>query len=538
MPFIKVQKLVRDESGAIRSGSAAVVDTSYVRGAKYHSAQAVRERLGKVVWLADDRRSGVFASPTRGLVEYDADTDGFAPVAKGDERLANTGAFPEPPRHLELGPEHLLLSFLGADGVAGCLREALPDDRSYQRALAHVTHGVVRDGSRETCDNMVARSFAALALPGVPPASLRSDTAFFSAMGADGAKVAFFRAFARLMRRTKPGFGRACYVDSTPLPNDAVDNPLNALCSHGLRGAAVQMRLALVLDETTGLPVWYEVVPGNVLDLSTIKTVMGDVLATLGIEVVTAVLDAGYASRELLEAFSEGERDVLVRMPARRGYPYRELWRGVRSLIGKGKYAITRSGHLYFARRRDVEVQGVRLHCYVYVDQTNATPRFARWLDKNQERFDGMSLAEKDWETVRQGYFVLMSTKVATPREILDEYFCRTEIEGVFKTSKDYLGLLPLRKWSDLTVRGKILADIIGTIVVLRMRKALAGADVSLTEVWGKARSLSCYTNADGRVVVETPSRQVREYYKALGVKVPSSIDVREFDRDVLGLEL
>jgi len=294
----------------------------------------------------------------------------------------------------------------------------------------------------------------------------------------------------------------------------------------------------VLLDETTGLPVWYEVVPGNVLDLSTIKTVMGDVLATLGIEVVTAVLDAGYASRELLEAFSEGERDVLVRMPARRGYPYRELWRGVRSLIGKGKYAITRSGHLYFARRRDVEVQGVRLHCYVYVDQTNATPRFARWLDKNQERFDGMSLAEKDWETVRQGYFVLMSTKVATPREILDEYFCRTEIEGVFKTSKDYLGLLPLRKWSDLTVRGKILADIIGTIVVLRMRKALAGADVSLTEVWGKARSLSCYTNADGRVVVETPSRQVREYYKALGVKVPSSIDVREFDRDVLGLEL
>jgi hypothetical protein len=33
--------------------------------------------------------------------------------------------------------------------------------------------------------------------------------------------------------------------------------------------------------------------------------------------------------------------------------------------------------------------------------------------------------------------------------------------------SKKYLNLLPLSKWSDLTVRGKLLCDIISAIALL-----------------------------------------------------------------------
>ena len=64
MSFIKVQKLVRNEAGTILSGSAAIVDTVYVKtGNKNHSKQVVRERLGKVISLNEDKKSGVFLSP-------------------------------------------------------------------------------------------------------------------------------------------------------------------------------------------------------------------------------------------------------------------------------------------------------------------------------------------------------------------------------------------------------------------------------------------------------------------------------------------
>ena len=78
MAFIKAQKIVRDENGTITSGSAAIVDTAYVStGQKNHSKQTVREKLGKVLYLSEDRKSGIFMSPTRGLVEYDSVSDTF-----------------------------------------------------------------------------------------------------------------------------------------------------------------------------------------------------------------------------------------------------------------------------------------------------------------------------------------------------------------------------------------------------------------------------------------------------------------------------
>ena len=78
MAFIKIQKLIRDDYGKIISGSAAIVDTKYVKtGTKNHCKHIVREKLGKVLYVADDKKSVIFLSPTRGLVEYNSVSDSF-----------------------------------------------------------------------------------------------------------------------------------------------------------------------------------------------------------------------------------------------------------------------------------------------------------------------------------------------------------------------------------------------------------------------------------------------------------------------------
>ena len=100
MAFIKAQKIVYDESGRIISGSASIVDAIYVQtGARAHSRQQVREKLGKVLYLSEDRKSGIFLSPTRGLVEYDAISNSFSPVKKEDSRINVCGKMILPPPH-------------------------------------------------------------------------------------------------------------------------------------------------------------------------------------------------------------------------------------------------------------------------------------------------------------------------------------------------------------------------------------------------------------------------------------------------------
>ena len=526
MAFIKAQKVIRDENGTITSGSAAIVDTVYVStGSKNHSRHTVREKLGRVLYLSDDKKSGVFMSPTRGLVEYNAVTDSFESVSRDDTRIKELGVFPDSEIHTVFGDTFWLLKFLEKCGLLAVLRAVFPKDEAYERVLCHVLHGILKDGSRISCDNFLRKSFASYILKDVPVASLHSDTRFFTMMGEDSLKVSYFRTFIATMQKQDPSFGKGCYVDSTPLPNDIDNNPFNALCCHGVSSSEIMTRLVLVLDEKSGLPVWYDIIPGNVLDINTVMTIVNDVAGTLGIEIDSLVLDAGYVSKELIGAFHIGtEKTIIGRMPARKGYPYKTLYWEVKDLIGKGKYAFVRKHHAYFGIKKKITLFENPIYAYIYVDQYNALKRFSDYLVEHEDEFDELKVRDKDWYTVKYGYFVLVSNIDATPKELLSEYFCRTEIEVVFKTAKEYLDLLPLSKWTDATVRGKILHDIIDTTAVLLLRKSMRQSGLSTSEIIGRCQSLMCCRKKDGTITVETPSKQVKEYYGLLGLSVPAHV--------------
>lgn len=539
MAFIKTQKIIRNNDGVILSGSAAVVDTIYVKsGGKSHSRHEVRERLGKVLYLSEDGKKGIFLSPTRGLVEYNSLEDTFSTVEKDDPRLQTQTLFPEPEIHTVFGDAYLLLSFLEKSGMISVLQDVFPKGEVYERMLCHVLHGILKDGSRISCEDFVLKSFSSYLIPHVPIPSLRSDTRFYTLMGTDHIKVSFFKRFVKEMQKQEPKFGKGCYVDSTPLPNDIEDNPFNALCCHGVSSSEVMTRLILVLDEKTGLPVWYDIIPGNILDINTVMLTVNDVADTLGIEIDSLVLDAGYVSRELIQAFHVGtEKTIIGRMPARKGYPYKTLYWEVKDLIGKGKYAFARKHHAYFGIQKRVNIFDEEMFAYVYVDQYNALKRFSDYLVEHEDEYAALKTREKDWMTVKNGYFVLLSNIDTSPKELLSAYFGRTEIEDVFKTSKEYLALLPLSKWTDTTVRGKILHDIINTIVLLNFRKSMGASGWSSSEIFGKCQSLMCFRNRNGVVTVETPNKQVKAYYKFLGIELPAHVKLTPYARR-MGVEV
>ena len=53
MAIIKAQKVIRDENGMNISGSASIVDVTYVStGSKNHSKHTVQERRRKVLFLS------------------------------------------------------------------------------------------------------------------------------------------------------------------------------------------------------------------------------------------------------------------------------------------------------------------------------------------------------------------------------------------------------------------------------------------------------------------------------------------------------
>lgn len=70
MAFIYIQKKKYDDSGKITDGIASIRESVYVKGKKHHSKQKTIEKLGRVLYISDDRKTGIFDSPIRGVVAY------------------------------------------------------------------------------------------------------------------------------------------------------------------------------------------------------------------------------------------------------------------------------------------------------------------------------------------------------------------------------------------------------------------------------------------------------------------------------------
>lgn len=549
MAFIRTRKLKYDDENRIVSGTAAIIECHYIPGnVKNHSKQVVREKLGKVIELYS-KKSGLFLSPTRGLVVYNSETDEFSSPVTEDEAtkvienpVVNSRLFPDANVHTVFGDSYLLLEILKKTGLLNVMQTAFPDKVFFERFLCHMLHGILKDGSRITCDDFIAKSFATYIVRDVPLSSLKSDTVFFSGMGEDKVKLAFFKAYVDFMKAQNKDFGKACFVDSTPLPND-IDSPFNALCSHGIAATAMQMRLILILDEATLRPIWFDIIPGNVLDINTLKYVTKDVEVSLGIHLNGFFLDAGYASKELVTSFviqksndPLPEKKYLVRMPAKRGYPHRNLYTQMKDLFSKAKYDFIREGHSYFGKMQQVKIFGTDVYAYVYVDNYNALKGYTDFVSKKPDVFEKLSNREKDWHKVKFGYFVLISNYRKTPAEMLDDYFSRTRIETTFKTDKEYLKLLPLRKWNDTAIRGKILSDIIDSIIRQISHELGRGTIYSMSAMIGKTQSLMCFIDSsDNTVHVDTPNRQVKDYYKAYGIDVPDVVDMTEYITSIYG---
>lgn len=531
MAFIRIQNAKKDENGNIVGGSASLVESVYQKGSKVPCKQILKESLGTIVFM-EDRRSGIFLSKTRGLVHYDADTGEFSQVDSDDPRVVASGNAYEARIRTLFGDCDLVIRFMLENGVLRILRNLAVDNRAFfEKMICHTLHGVLRDGARICCDRFTERSFVSNII-GIQPSVLRTDTRYYKAIGDYRFRVEFFRRFVQEMRLRVPGFGRGCYVDSTPLPNSITDLPTNRNCSHGTDSVGIQTRLVLVLDIRTGLPVWFDLIPGNVLDLSTIMGVADKVSKLIDIHIEDMVLDAGYVCKNVITAYNlddNPDKTLLARMPAKNGFCVDDLFDRMHTRFWNAKHAFVRQDHTYFGMKEEVELFEKKEYAYVYVDNENASAYFRDFLQRNADKYEKMKMCEKNRVRYYGGFFVLVSNIDDTPERILDYYYGRTEIETVFNCGKEYIGLLPLNKHDEETVNGKIMQDMITIIVYMQIRKITTPTGRSVSDHIYDLQSLDCYRSDDDTLVVSPPNRQAKAAYSEFGFDIPDKVSIAEY---------
>ena len=335
MPFIKVQKLVRNEDGTVKSGSAAIMDTVYVKDGKYHSKQVQRERLGKVVDLDPSGRRGIFRSPTRGLVRYDADTDEFAEASEGETIVIKKPAG----THVVFGDAYAFLELARASGVLASMRRAVPDVQSFESILIRAA----KDFSSPfvPSDAFMARSFIS---------SVLKDADKTAAMGAEKSRKAFFKEFC-------------------PKPPEMVSDVASYDSPH------------VILGVSEGRTVWCD----SVVDTSRWTAPEG---------VQLAVLSQDYVSAQLFKNYdSDSPLTFIASMPAKKGLPYKESCQKALKHVGEKECTYEMNGREYFGVRKKAEVFGKKAFAYVYADMGGSgvpMPSFTVLLSNKSMRPDAV----------------------------------------------------------------------------------------------------------------------------------------------------
>ncbi len=551
--FIKYQKVVRDDQGNIQSGSATLMNSTYIAREdgdfkRSHARQSVVERLGKVLWIdPESRNHAIFNSPTRGLVLYEPDKDEFVPVDSNDIRLAGT-KFENKPlwAHTNFGSSYLFFSELEKSPFMNVLRVTFKDVLLFKKALAHLAHDCLKNGSHIKCGEFLAQNCLSYITSGIQVSTLNCDSEYYTKLSDDNLKVNYFKNLIAEMRKTNPGFGTCCYVDSTPLPGEAKNNPFNAISSHGTDGPVVQSRLVLILDIQTSIPVWFEIIPSNVLDKSTIMTIARDIESVLDIKIDEYDLDAGYAREELFARFNRNsstykdddgkihDQTILIRMPASNGYPRDTIYIDCKPHFHDVDYEFDYEHHTFFGERCEIELFGHPEYAFVFVDKTQAQDLLRNWRAQNLEEWQNLSKSAKEWYEVKDGFFILVGNRDMPPQEALVEYRGRTTIESVFKDAKSYLSILPISKWTKETVTGKILHDIIETTLYREFRKRIAPTGLSMSSLLVYMNSWECVRISDDYLEIKTPNLQVRECLEKLGYTVPAHVRISAMRTEIL----
>lgn len=535
MSFLRIQNLKKDADGKIIRGCASIMRTVYDKDNKYKSHQIVIEKLGKILWISEDSKVGIFFNTKRGLFEYNSVNEKFSDVPESDKRIANKIQPKNPDIHVNFALSDFFLFSLKKFGFIEIFSKIFTEKSFFERFLCHIFHSIFKNGSHIHTDDFIRKSLFSYYINDLNTDTLFPDTFFFSKMSDENIKIDFFKNFISYNKEKNKEFGKACIIDSTPLPNDICDNPFNALSCHGAGSSSVQIRLVLATDKDTGLPLWFSLIPGNVLDVNTLTQIKNEMTEYLELNTEEYTLDAGYCSRNLIDKFftekvnNSNNENIIVKMPARKGYPYKELYYKKKDQFSKGKYMFLYENHTYYGDVEEIDLFDRKVNAYIYVDKENALSGLKEYMSENEEEFKDLKVKDKDFKTIQNGYFILLSTYKTEPKDLLMKYFARISIENFFKTSKSYLSLLPLSKWSDLTVRGKIMFDMINTILYLQIRENVNKNKLSTSKVVGILESLICFVDRNNKIQIDYPMKKMNELREKFSLTTDNNIELNEY---------
>jgi len=275
-----------------------------------------------------------------------------------------------------------------------------------------------------------------------------------------------------------------------------------------------QLNLSLVLDKEKGIPVMYDIYPGSIVDVNTLKNTIQKI-RSLGIDHYTLVLDRGFFSQGNLEELL-GENLSFIIPAATSLKEIKELLMEVQRDLTDPQYLKKYHKSPLFVKPVTFSLQDMKVNGFCYYDPKREqdernllylrlhdmkakleSVRVPRWR-KHEDLFKeltGKLMNFFTWSVDVDRFVVSIKTNAVTQRlnhignqiifstgnldwkECLSCYRERDAVEKAFRIIKNDLLTLPLNARKESSVRGFLFINFISLIIRLRLLRLMKESD-------------------------------------------------------------
>ncbi len=338
---------------------------------------------------------------------------------------------------------------------------------------------------------------------------------FLEEIGDESIQREFFKEY---IRQITPSEG--IVIDTTALPNQ-INIPTSAWGWHN-EEIEKQIKLLLVIDRSTSLPLFFRYIAGNIVDVSTLKATVEE-LKKYGVSRYFVILDAGFFSEENIKELYNEEIQFLIRLPSLRKLYKRLILEESRELESY-RNAVRYGKRVLFVKQREVELFGKRVYAYVVLDPERKGREMRKTLLKVMDEIEEDEEEEMEYILMKKGIMILISSSELDRENVISLYYTRQIAEKLFGFSKDDLNLLPLRVHKEETLRGYLFLQF-ASLVVYSLLKRELGRDYTVEEVLLTLRNLKCKVYED-EIIVQELTKQQRKIFEKFGIMVPKSMGI------------
>ena len=467
--------------------------------------------LGRVL----DREGGIYQNRERGIFAYDLESDTygnapakFKPPEKGRRKEALI---------VDFGDVFFLDAFIRDSGLftaVDAIGYSNPDT-----LMAMLSYYILCSMSNRYAMDWWEGSYARILYPNASLSSQRVSE-FLAAVGDEYSQREFFQEYFGLLDKSGSQTGNIL-IDSTGLPN-SIHFPLAAISNHNGE-INNEVRLIYVVQQNTGLPIYFRYCPGNVIDATTLTRCLAE-LKEQGVNTKFAILDAGYYTEENIQEFYANKISFITRLKENL-----KLYKGLvadhlGSLESKENLVAYNGRYVYL---KCVACQLGKNSAYAYVGldierkSSEAHKTFRRAKDKKMSN-------DQVYDTIqKQGVFILISSRRIASDKVLPLYYTRQQIEQIFDLGKNYADMLPLRIRTEETFRGHLLITFIATVILKKIQDVLKSTAVTPMSLFLNLRNQKCKVYQD-KVITQEPFKKVNDSYKLFGVKCPATISRKQ----------